>query len=152
MSADGAVILADLAMHRVCFDLTLDGLGEHLAEALAVGVWAFMDVETDPQNNAWLPLSERYAEWKSQHFPGQLMSHLYGIMKTPDELKGTLDIRPDGMNQTYGTDEQAQQEAVWFQEGREPNQPERHFYDFNEQAEVLIADVLDVRFNTCVPV
>jgi hypothetical protein len=146
MSAEGAVILADLAKHAVCFDLTLDGLGERLAEALAVGVFAYMDAETDPDNNAWIPLSERYERWKSAHFPGLPMSHLYGLMKQPDQLKGTLNIKPDGMTQTYGTDEDAQNEAVWFQEGND-RQPARRFYDFNEQAEHLIADVLDDRFD-----
>ena len=149
MSTDGALVLADLARHQQCFDLTVDGLGERLAEAFAVGVFAYMDAETDPENNAWIPLSERYAEWKSAHFPGLPMSHLYGLMKTPEQIKGTLDIRPDGMAQSYGTDEKARQEAVWFQEGNE-RQPARRFYDFNEQAEHLIADVLDERFDAVI--
>lgn len=146
MSAQLAPILEDLDRHRRCFDLTADGFGEALAETAAAAVFEYMDQETDPDNRAWAPLAEWYAERKAEHFPGRIKAELYLLMKTPDQLKGTLEIEADRMVQTYGTDEEARQEANWFQEGSDV-QPPRRFYAFNDLALVTLGGACDRRFD-----
>lgn len=145
MSAQISPILADLQRHRHCFDLDR-GLAEPLAEATAAAIFEYMEAQVDPDGHAWEPLSEKYAEWKATHAPGAKMSELYYRMKAPDQLKGELGIDVYRLEQTYGLDLEARQEAEWFQEGN-PNQPPRPFYAFNDLAAVYLANVLDRAFD-----
>ena len=146
MLSDGDWILADLYRHTTCFDLTEDTLGTRCATGFALGVEAMMDTERDPTGSSWAPLSERYAEWKAARFFGQLMAHLYGVMKTEEQLLGKVEVEQYLVTQTFGTSEQAQQEAAWFSEGN-ANQPPRPFYDWNEFSEYLVTEILDQRFD-----
>jgi hypothetical protein len=145
-----AEITAELERIARCFDFTYEDLGQKLAEANAAGIFEMMEAETGP-DGAWAPLSEAYAAWKAERFPGQPISELHLLMKDPAQLLGELQTEPDRMVQTYGTTEEAKQEAVWFQEGG-GNQPGRPFYtEFNGLSERLIAEVLDARFDEFLP-
>ena len=146
MSPDAQRIVDDLERMKLFLRMDVDRLGEQLAEANAAAILQYMIAETDPDGNRWDPLSDRYAEWKAEHFPGQLMSHLYGVMRTSEEVYGTVVVQEYSTHQKYGVTEEAEQEAVWFQEGND-NQPARRFYDINELGGRLIADVLDGRFD-----
>jgi phage gpG-like protein len=103
-----------------------------------------MDSELDWDGSPWPPLSEGYAAWKSEHYPGKLMAELDMIMKTPEQMIGTISITGVAMHQLYGTTEEAQQHSVWFQEGDQAGrQPPRPFYALNPQAIADLDDVLD---------
>ena len=149
MSAQCDRIVAELERMKRTFDFTYENLGQSLAEANAAGIFEMMEAETGP-DASWPELSERYAEWKEAHFPGQPMAELYGIMKDPMQLLGEVAITPDQLTQTYGTSEEAKQEAVWFQEGND-RQPPRPFYSLNGLSNRNIAQVLDARFDLFVP-
>jgi hypothetical protein len=149
MSAQGAALVAELDALKSVFDFTQHDLANQLAEAAAVGVFEAMEAQTGP-DGAWDELSEAYAEWKSRHFPGEKMSELHLKMKDPEQLKGVVTATPDRIEQTYGTDDEARQEAVWFQEGG-GNQPPRPFYAFNGLVERTYAEVLDRRWDAALP-
>jgi hypothetical protein len=150
MSAQMDKIITELERMKLTFNLAHEDLGQHLAEANAAGIKAFMDQEIDPGGSAWPSLSFGYAYFKEMFYPGQLMAHLEGVMKTDENLIGSLWVSPTEMRQQFGTEEQAQQEAAWFSEGNE-NQPPRPFYELNDLGCAKIAEVLDARFDEFVP-
>ena len=144
-------IIAELERMKHTFDFAFEDLGQHIAEANAAGIMAFMDAELDPGGSPWPELSERYAAWKERYYPGYPMARLYGVMKTDEQLIGSLFVSSTLLRQQYGTTEEAQQEAAWFSEGND-RQPPRPFYEFNDLSCARIADVLDARFDEFVPV
>lgn len=147
MSPRCAALVAELRRLERVFDFTHEGLGEQAAEANAVGIFEYMEAQTGPDNNPWVELSEDYARRKARVAPGARMAELNLLMKAPDQLKGTLDVSPDRLVQTYGTNDRARDEAAWFQEGDETrNRPPRPFYDFNDLVLVLLAALFDERF------
>jgi hypothetical protein len=131
-----------LGRHAHIFDLDQHGLGDKLLDIAADAILEYMDRELDPDGNRWDELSEHYADWKGDHFPGKPMAVLHGVMKTKDNLDGERDITRERAAATFGRDDQSRQEAVWFQEGyndtdskgRERHQPARPFYSFNPLA------------------
>ena len=148
MSAQMAPILADFARIRTLFDFTRDRLAEDVAETIAAGIWEFMEAQVGPDNRPWIELSEKYAEWKGRKFPGRPISELYRHMKDPDQLKGELDVSPHRLEQTYGLDDRAKDEACWFQEGDpSQNRPPRRFYEFNDLVLVHLATLFDRHFD-----
>lgn len=140
MDAVLAAVIADFGRIARVFDFTANGLGEEAAERNAAAIFEYMDAQTGPDNNPWQPLSDAYAKWKSGQFPGQPMSDLHHNMKDPSQLKGVVDVTADGVKQTYGLDDQARTEAVWFSEGNS-RQPPRPFYQFNDLAILNLEDL-----------
>jgi hypothetical protein len=69
-------------------------------------------------------------------------------MKDPAQLLGELQGSDREVIQTYGISDEAKDHAVWFQEGNEPNQPPRPFYDFNDLAAVYLDSLFDSVFDT----
>ena len=149
MSAQGRRIVGDLHRHKQCWDFSQDRLAEDAAEAAAMGIYITMDYQTDPDGQTWDKLNEKYAKWKAKHRPGMLIGERDGHMKTQEELKGEITLDPDGMTQTYGLDDQAQNEAEWFSEGND-HRPAREFYALNAKAEELLNAVFDTRFKVIV--
>lgn len=147
MSAQLTAILDDLERHKHAFDFNDNGLADAVAEATSVGIFEYLDREIDVNNSPFIALSEGYEAWKSRHFPGKPIGELYGLMKSPDQLKGTLEIQQYAMSQTYGTTEEARLLAEWFQEGYAPqNRPPRPFYGLNDLVLVLLDTVFENRF------
>ena len=147
MSADGRKIASDLRRHAEAFRLD-SGLGVELAEASASGIFEYMEAMTDPSNAPWQPLSPKYAAWKAKHYPGRITAERELEMKAPDHLKGQLEIQAHMVIQTYGLNEQAKNEAAWFQEGDPArNRPPRRFYDLNDLCLLYLSGVLDAHFS-----
>jgi hypothetical protein len=134
-----SAVIADLERMRDCFNFTLNGLADLAAEAAAAGIFETMEAEVGSDGAPWPELTEEYADWKARHFPGEKMSELHLKMKDPGQLKGELDVSPARMVQTYGTDDEARSEAVWFSRLRP-------FYGFSPFAVRLLDEVYDRRF------
>jgi hypothetical protein len=149
MSVQGAAIAADFERFKTLFDFTRNDLGKEVAELIAAGIFEYMDAQVDPSNIPWVPLSDKYAEWKAKRFPGEKMSELYLRMKAPDQLKGEVEITTHRVAQTYGLDDEARQEAVWFQEGND-RQPGRRFYEFNDLVLNELAALFDRHFDSVI--
>ena len=149
MSAQATRILNDLENHKRCWDFSVDRLAEDTAETAALGMFIQMDYQVDPDNNAWQRLNEKYEAWKRKNVPGAKISELEGHMKAVEQLKGYVDVLPDGMEQNYGIDPQASDEAVWFQEGND-RQPPREFYALSDIAIQHLDALFDVRFASIV--
>ena len=141
-------IKAILDRHRTLFDLQVDGLGQELCAAATDGVQACIAGEHAPDGTPWTPLSEAYEEWKSYQFPGQQMAVLYGLMADPREVAGEIDVSPERAVVTYGTSEEARQQAVWFQEGSgRPGHgsPPRPFWGFTDESLARVRAILEKR-------
>lgn len=141
------ILLNEIASHPFIFDFNRDGWGLWLLEITANAIMEYMDAELDPDGTRWDELSEGYALWKSEHYPGKIMAELDMIMKTMEQLIGAYSIQGQEMHQLFGTDEVAQQHSVWFQEGsvgeaeegtvgesNDGKQPPRPFYALNPKA------------------
>ena len=81
-------LLKDLARFKEVFDLQRDLLAFRAHNVAVQVMLADMLAEVDPDGMPWPELSELYAKWKSQHFPGNPMAVLYGVMKTEENLRG----------------------------------------------------------------
>lgn len=149
MSRQASLIVADFGRYKDLFDFTKDELSYEVAAVIAEGIYDYMAAELDPDGNPWPPLSEKYAEWKAKHFPGQDISDLHHHMRDPTQLVGSVGVWPHRMVMTYGKDEQAQDEAVWFSEGNE-RQPARPFYEFNELVLSRLRELFDRHFETVI--
>lgn len=142
-------LVADLDRLENPFDLTADGLGAELAGIAAEEILANMDAETDPDGNPWPSLSAGYREWKDVVAPGAPMAVLRGVMKTIEQLRGEPVFTPGAGRQTYGTDDEAKEHAMKFQEGglvTGTNQPQRPFYGFTQKAFDRMNAACDQRF------
>lgn len=139
----------DMHAYRACFDFTRDGLGHAVIDETAGAMLAMMDNEVDPEGKPWSPLSRKYAAWKSEHFPGNPMAVLYGLMKTQANIVGETRVADRLIEMEFGTSDEAKAEAGWFQEGN-PNQPPRPFYALGDYAIEVVDRVMDDRFETVV--
>lgn len=127
-------IIADLQRLIRDVDFRRRNLGRDLLDMAAEEVLECMDRQEDPDGLPWIPLSDAYAEWKSSHFPAQPMAVLWGHMKTRDQVRGFRQIEQTRAEMTYGLDNQSRDEAEWFQDPTNPNQPARPFYALSPQA------------------
>jgi hypothetical protein len=135
--AGGPAIIADLTRHGTIFDLDQRNLGIELLDITAVAILVQMGKELDPDGNRWPELSEPYETWKSGAHPGALMSVLFALMKTLENLQGERLVTVHYASMTFGIEPEAKLEAEWFQEGfrgtdslgRNRNQPPRPFYE-----------------------
>lgn len=128
-------IIAEVRRHPDVSDFTKDTLGASLVHIAAMAIIGQMGEEVDPDGHPWPPLSEAYAAWKAEVTGGEPMAVLFHRMRTLDEVEGLYRITATTIEQTYGTSEEARNEAEWFQEGSEKqNRPPRPFYAFNEMA------------------
>lgn len=147
MSPQCAAIVADLERFKSLFDFTQRDLANQCAETIAAGIFEYMDAQVGPDNAPWIALSEKYVEWKAKAAPGEPMAVLYRLMKDPTQLYGTLATTAHRLVQTYGTSEEAQQQACWFQEGND-HQPARPFYALNDLVLITLATILDAHFSS----
>jgi phage gpG-like protein len=150
MSAQMNKILDEIRMFPHAFDFTKNTLAYWIAEVVANAIWDAMDTESDPDGAGWPALSEGYAAWKSEHYPGLPMGVLERLMKDMSELQGDMIISPTKFYQTYGVTEMARDHAAWFQDPVNANQPPRPFYALNTAALQAIADVLDSIFEDAI--
>lgn len=145
-SAQMEILLNEISSHPFIFDFNQEGLGDWMCEIAASAIRDYMDAETDWDGANWPDLSEAYAAWKSDHYPGLRMGELDMIMKGSDQLIGTVTVQGQEMHQLYGTSEEAQQHSVWFQEGNPGVQPPRPFYALNALAIANLDAMLDQWF------
>jgi hypothetical protein len=131
--------------HRGLFDLTRDDLGRNLCKAATDGVQGCFATETDPDGNRWPDLSPAYEQWKSFQFPGDPIGVLFRVMANPREVAGDIQVSDDLAVVTYGISEQARQEATWFQDPQNRNQPPRKFFGLTESARAESRSILDDR-------
>jgi hypothetical protein len=145
VTGQAAAVVADIERMRDAFDFTKNGLDLAVAGASARGIDEQMDSQADPDGTPWEPLSERYDRWKQLTVGGLPMAELFHVMKTIEQLTGSLEVSRDRMVQTYGVTEEARQEAYWFQDPQ-GDQPPRRFYELNAAAIDHVTQVLDDRF------
>jgi hypothetical protein len=141
MSGELARVVADLERHKDLFNLERDGLGKALCKAATDGVQRTIEGQQTPDGARWPELDPAYDAWKSDHFPGKPMAVLHEIMAQPDQVAGDVAVSAGQAIVTYGTDEQARQEATWFQE-------RRLFWGFTESSLTEVKSLLDARFAT----
>lgn len=132
MSADD--IIADLNRILKGIDFRRNNLGRDLLDMAAEEILECMDRQEDPDGLPWIPLSDAYEEWKSANFPAQPMAVLYGHMKTREQVRGFRVIEQARAEMTYGLDGPTRDEAEWFQDPTNPNQPARPFYGLTPHA------------------
>lgn len=157
-ASGGPAIMYDLRRHLSIFNLDQNHLGEDLLDIVAAEILIAMDAEVDMDGVAWPALSDRppwfYATWKAQHFPGQPMAVLHGLMKTTSNIMGERAIRRDNAESTFGhPGDVARDEAEWFQEGRSTSgggQPPRPFYFFGQKSIDKADDFLKAHFSRLV--
>lgn len=142
-----AQIIADLQRIVRDLDFRRNNLGRDLLDMAAEEVLEGMDRQEDPDGFPWIPLSDAYDAWKSAHFPAQPMAVLYGHMKTRDNVRGVRVIEPTRAEMTYGLDEQVRDEAAWFQDPTNPNQPARRFYGLSPHAIQRADAIVNAWFN-----
>ncbi len=142
-------ILDDMKRQRELFHLDQGGLGAALLKAATDGVQASLLAQQTPDGQSWDDLSEDYAKWKGQHFPGKPMGKLHDVMADPVEVAGEPSISSDRATVIYGVTDQARQEAVWFSEG-DPGRgrPARPFWGLTEASLLASQKILDDRFDT----
>lgn len=143
--AASAKIRADFARHKRLFDLSNDRLGEALCKAATDGVQYTIAREESPDGAPWPALSPAYEEAKALSHPGNPMALLEGIMINPNEVAGEVIVSGNRAVVTYGVSAQAQEEAIWFQEG-DGNQPPRPFWGFTRESVTEVQAILDDRF------
>jgi hypothetical protein len=143
-------IAVDFDIIRAMFDLDKGQLGRSLMAIATEEILVNMDMECDPDEMPWAPLSTEYHAWKRTIAPNAPMGVLYGIMKTYDQISGTQTIQADTAMMEYGLDIIAQTEAMKFTYGgfvTGTRQPPRPFYGLTFMAETRISAELDSRFN-----
>lgn len=148
MSRELTAILNDLDQHANAFDLS-HGFGSDLMVEAAGAIEEQMDAELDPDGVAWEPLSEAYEKAKDAQTSGAPMAVLFGVMKTFYNLLGRQWISAKECRQTFGQDEQATDEAEWFQEGN-ANQPARPFYEIPDAGVKKLDDLTDHQFDLAI--
>lgn len=147
MSAQLNAILADFRRHRRFADFTHQGMGKDLIEIDIQAIKRRTRGQFDAQGKSWPSLSAAYEEWKRKYFGNRPIGVLHGMMLAIDQLRGLAFISATSMRVTYGTTQQARDEATWFQEGN-ANQPPRPFYEFDAQGDADKTAYLDHRFDS----
>ena len=146
MTPDATRILAALKRHATAFDLTQGKLGESLCKAFTDGVQASIEAGETPDGSTWPELSAEYAQWKARHFPGQPIGKAHGAMADPEQVAGDVIVfGPEAAFVTYGTTEEAREEAAAFQEG-DGHQPARPFWGFTAASQQAVGALLEARF------
>jgi hypothetical protein len=139
--SDASRILADLDRHKKCFDLTEDGLGDKLLKIATDGVRTSLVNQCDADGNKWPELSEKYAEWKEFHYPGQPMGVLHFVMAQPAEIAGTVYVSTDEARTEYGVTAKAREEMEWFSK-------RRPFWGLTADSIAKSDECLDARFKS----
>ena len=151
MNSQAARIIADLERHKTFADLTSDGLGDQLIDCAVMGVSECIAGEHDTEGNPWPELSEKYAEWKEWHYPGQQMGVLHFVMARIEEIRGTVYMSTDEARVTYGVSQQARDEFAWFNEGDPAkNRPPRPCWGLTKGSIDASTQILDDRFKRIV--
>lgn len=151
MNRDTRKILADLKRHLTFADLTQGGTGDDLCKAFTDGVAATIERQETPDGTKWADLSPAYEEYKSKRFPGQPIGKAHVLMADPVQIAGDVIVLDDAAMVTYGTDQDARDEAEHFQEGNPSgNQPPRPFWGFTSDSTAAVEKVLDDRFKDVV--
>lgn len=143
---DPTDILADLTRLEKPFNFTRDQLGPRTCQVAARAILDNMEAEADPDGWPWPALGPSYEAWKNAVAPGNPIGVLWGHMRDTTQLEGEQRITIKRVEQEYGIDEKAKQEAAEFQEGgllTGTMQPQRPFYAVGHHC----ADELDAHFD-----
>jgi hypothetical protein len=146
-----AKILADVRRIAATFDMTQNGLGEDLLKAFTDGVKDTIAREESPDGTPWDQLDPKYEAYKAEHYPGQPIAFLEGLMASAEEIEGEPEVTPEEATCTYGKTALARQLAAWFQQGSdENNQPPRPFWGFTESSTAAVKAILAKRLSESV--
>lgn len=133
-SAQARAITRDLDHHIEAMRLDKGNLASDLMDIAVEEMQANMAAQTDPEGNAWAELSEAYAKSKAESHPGAPISVLEGLMASDDEMNGFRMTTDRTASLTYGVSPDAKEEAGWFQDPGNPNQPPRVFWGLTKEA------------------
>jgi len=147
MSAQLDVILADMKKFVDAMDLTRDNLAADLMEIAVEEMKANIAAGLDCNDQPFEQLSQLYQISKGRHFPGRPISVLHGLMTSDAELRGVQTFNATVSIMSFGTTQEAVDEAGWFQDPSSPNQPAREFYGLTLRAVVRMDQRVDEAFN-----
>ncbi|MDQ3168423.1 MAG: hypothetical protein M3P94_07220 [Chloroflexota bacterium] len=136
------------------FDLDQGTIADDIMDKSVDGMMWNMLMETAPDGTPWPALSDDYEEWKDKFYPGQLMSHLTGEMRTIDQLSGVRTVSAHMATMEYGLDHAVRLKAMKFSEGgvlTGTAQPPRPFYAFTFMAIAAVDDRFNQAFTDAVP-
>jgi hypothetical protein len=123
-------------------------LGVDMLDIVAEGIYERTVIEQEgPDGEPLAPLAPSTLARKARLGFPETIGVEHAKMLALEELKGERMIERRTASVIYGKDEQAKEEAEWFQDPSNPNQPDRQFMGLDERIEAtidaLFEEVLD---------